>query len=661
MDINNLKHILTKYPDIIANGLLIRKVEECLLKLCTEGKIKGTVHTCIGQELIGPSLKRVLTADDVFVSNHRGHGHYLAMTGNIKGLIAEVMGKKSGICGGVGGSQHIFDKNFISNGIQGGMTPVAAGIALANQYLKNGNIVVIFLGDGTLGEGVLYEVLNISSLWKLPILFVLENNKYAQSSCMDQTFSGDIKKRAEGFGLNYMKSNTWDLELLTASASDAVELVRNANTPVFIEIDTYRLHAHSKGDDNRSEVEILEYASRDILTQFIFSEMPEVKSILDQVAIAVHEAMQFASDSPNSDFNKPIETQSSEIIYEKYITAAKDIRINDLIYESFKVKFANDTNYIMIGEDIEYTTPWTPNQYGGAFKVTKDLSEIFKGRIRNTPISEAAIVGIGTGMALAGLKPIIEIMFGDFITLAFDQLINHATKFCGMFGREIDIPLIIRTPMGGRRGYGPTHSQSLEKFFLGIPNLSVVVLNQRIDPNELYACIYKNTNPTLVIENKVMYARHLNTSPMHGFIMEKTNDQFPVLRIRPHNDWVADVTVVCYGGMLEEVEKAVELAFDKEEIACEIICPTLINPLNHSPIVESVRKSGKLLVVEEGCVVASLGSEIASTLLKESILVTKFKHVGNNAIIPCSAVAESRLLPNHELILSVLRDMIHGR
>lgn len=658
MDKDKLYEIYHQFNDIISNGFLIRKVEEKLLESYVEGKIKGTIHTCVGQEIIGPCFKKELRTTDFVVSNHRGHGHYIAITGNIHGLIAEVMGKKTGMCRGLGGSQHIFDNNFMSNGIQGGMTPIAAGVALANKFKGTQDIVVAFIGDGTLGEGVLYETLNIVSLWQLPVLFVLENNNYAQSTCMKQTFSGSLKKRVEGFGLSYLKADSWDLEALTSSISKAVNLVRSENIPVFLEIETYRLNAHSKGDDNRSEDEVAEYASRDILTQLILGDLEEVKLMIDRIEMTLEEIVREITNVSVAENAVQENVPTSFLTYELCDFIPEDKRINELIYESFKSKFSEDHRYVMLGEDIEYKTQWTANPYGGAFKVSKDLSELFSKRVRNTPISEAAIVGIGTGLALAGFRPIVEIMFGDFITLAFDQIVNHATKFCEMYGKQIEVPLILRTPMGGRRGYGPTHSQSLEKHFLGVPNLTIVALNQRIDPRLLLASVYICTTPSLIIENKVLYTRKYNAKALPGFIIEKTIDKYPTLRIKLNSECSPDITIVCYGGILEEVERAVEIAFDDEEISCEIICPTLINPLNHAPIVESVIKSNKLLVVEEGPTVASLGSEIAANLLAKSIKLTCFRHVGNNSIIPSAAQAEHRLLPNYHSILLELKEMV---
>jgi len=658
MNLVNVEELLNNYRDVIYTSLLIRRSEEKMLQLFSEGKINGTVHTCIGQELIGACLVKNLHKDDFIVSNHRGHGHYIARTGDIKGLFAEVMGRITGVCKGMGGSQHLLAHHYISNGIQGGMTPIAAGIAMAYKIKNNKNIAIAFIGDGTLGEGILYETLNICGLWSLPILFILENNSYAQSTSMKQSFSGNVRKRVEGFGIKYLGTDTWNMDSLTSKMSSAVNIVRNNQTPCFLEIETYRLKPHSKGDDNRDKEEILWYSKKDILTQIVASNSKDVTTCLSDINKRIDYAVEFASNSPIFDTCKNASNTSVGVSYENFSFPEINKRINELIYDSFRDLFSKDGNLIMIGEDIEYQNQFTTNSYGGAFKVTKNLSKLFKERIKNTPISEAAIVGIGTGLALAGMKPIVEIMFGDFITLAFDQIINHATKFCSMFGQELDIPLVIRTPMGGRRGYGPTHSQSLEKYLLGIPNLSIIALNYRINPADIYHTIYmESSNPTFVIENKVLYTRKLNNNEMLGFSIQCTNEAYPTLRIRSNYEMLSDITVFCYGGMLEEVENAVKFAFEEEEIICEIICPTLINPLNIEPIISSISETQKLLIIEEGNNIAALGSEISAKIAERGITLKKFKRIGVNVIIPCSFAAENNLLPNKNSIFLKIKEM----
>jgi 2-oxoisovalerate dehydrogenase E1 component len=647
---------LEKHKEIIEKALLIRFTEERILKLFSEGKINGTVHTCVGQELIGASISKYLDPDDFVVSNHRGHGHFLAKTGDVKGLISEIMGKVTGICSGIGGSQHLFTNNFLSNGIQGGMAPIAAGIAFANKYKNNRNIVVSFMGEGTLGEGIIYETFNICSNWDLPVLFVLENNGYSQSTSFNQTFKGSVEGRATGFGINYLKTNTWDLDNLVDTAKSGIDYVRENTKPCLLEIETYRLNAHSKGDDNRSFEELESYRKKDLLNQLIKTNTSQVEEMISKIMMTVDEAVIFSNNSRSLSTFSNITYETAPVKYSD-VTKDGDQRISDIIYKSLRNKFLEDENYIMIGEDIEYLTPYTSEPYGGAFKVTRDLSLLFKDRIKNSPISEAAITGLGTGLAINGMRPIVEIMFGDFTTLIFDQIFNHACKFNLMSNGKVDVPLIIRTPMGGKRGYGPTHSQSIEKFFIGIPNLEIIALNQRASPEIYYNAIFLNNIPTLVIENKILYTRKLNYGTIKGFKIQQSNERYPTVRITPFEKSPI-VTIVCYGGILEDVEKAIEMAFDEEEILCEIICPALIHPLNIAPISDSVKLTRKLLVVEEGINIAALSSEISSMILERGITLTHYKRMGNNTIVPCSYEAENNLLPNPVSIFNKIKEFL---
>ena len=266
-----------------ARAMLIRGVEERLLSLFAEGKLFGTVHTCIGQEWTGIAVAETLIDGDVVFTNHRGHGHFLARTEDVGGLIAEVMGKQSGVCGGRGGSQHLCAGGVFSNGIQGGIVPVSAGIALAQQLRETGRIAVVFVGDGTLGEGALYEALNIASKWRLPLLVVLENNRYAQSTPQSQTLAGEIEARAAAFGIIAERADTWEPDALLAAAARCVAAVRRGDGPRFLQIDTDRLMAHSKGDDDREPAEVQAYRERDPLVTFA-REHPEQAEVFEAEA-----------------------------------------------------------------------------------------------------------------------------------------------------------------------------------------------------------------------------------------------------------------------------------------------------------------------------------------------------------------------------------------
>lgn len=637
-----------------ATSILIREVEQRLLELFAKGKLFGTIHTCIGQELVGVAVAQPLISGDTVFSNHRCHGHFLARTSNVEGLIAEIMGKKTGVCGGRGGSQHLCDlsRGFFSNGIQGGIAPVAAGLALSHQLRGTENIGVVFLGDGTLGEGTVYETLNIVSKWELPLLIVVENNGYAQSTAQAQTLSGDIAARAAAFDLPFRESSTWEPERLLDQAEACVHYVRHQRRPMLFQVDTYRLMAHSKSDDDRNPEEIAAYWAKDPLELFHGENAETASGLLKQAKTQVDQAVTRALEAP---YAERIETEERVWAPEKVAWAQPKVvpegRAVASIRESLRRNMQRDPRIVLLGEDIE-------SPYGGAFKVTKGLSEEFPGRVRNTPISEASIVGIGNGLALAGFLPVCEIMFGDFLTLGADQLINHSSKFRYIYNDQVRVPLVVRTPMGGRRGYGPTHSQSLEKHFLGLPDLKVLALNQRCDPGAIYDQLFASIEgPVLVIENKLLYAARLDVPVKSGFILELSDEQFPTVRFRTMEP--PAVTVFCYGGMLPLVEEAITRAFEEFELLAEIICPSQLYPFDPGPVMQSLARSHRLLIVEEGSNFAALGSEMIAQVVERSHGLIHFaKRLGPpDHPIPSCAMLENEVLPTTESIVSAIVEL----
>jgi TPP-dependent pyruvate/acetoin dehydrogenase alpha subunit len=243
----------------------IRRLEETLLSLFSKGLLFGTVHTCIGQEACAVGVINALDRDrDIVWSNHRGHGHFLAYCDDAEGLIAEIMGRASGVCGGIGGTQHLHKDNFYTNGVLGGTLPCAVGTALAEKLQRSGTIVTAFLGDGAFGEGVVYESLNVAALWQLPILVVLEDNRYAQSTPSYLEHAGDLASRAASFGITSTEVVVTDVFDVYEAAVEAVK-VREGVEPHFLVLRTCRFAPHSKGDDTRPKEEIEGYRNRDPL------------------------------------------------------------------------------------------------------------------------------------------------------------------------------------------------------------------------------------------------------------------------------------------------------------------------------------------------------------------------------------------------------------
>jgi TPP-dependent pyruvate/acetoin dehydrogenase alpha subunit len=251
---------------LYARMVLIRRFEETLLELFAAGQVSGTTHTCIGQEADAVGVVACLDRDvDVIVSNHRCHGHYLAFTDDVDGLLREVLGREGGVCGGKGGSQHLCAGNFYSNGVLGSTVPLAAGMALGERERGSGAVTTVFVGDGTLGQGVVYESLNIASLWRLPLLVVVEHNGYAQSTPSHLQLAGDVQARAAAFGIETNRLDTTDVTGVQEAAAAAVAHVRGTGEPFFLVLDTYRFSPHSKGDDFRDPEEIALRRERDPL------------------------------------------------------------------------------------------------------------------------------------------------------------------------------------------------------------------------------------------------------------------------------------------------------------------------------------------------------------------------------------------------------------
>ena len=322
----------------------------------------------------------------------------------------------------------------------------------------------------------------------------------------------------------------------------------------------------------------------------------------------------------------------------------------------------DNDNVIILGEDII-------DPYGGAFKVTKGLSTAFPDRVLTTPISEASITGFATGLAIRGFKPILEIMFGDFITLCTDQIVNGASKLYWMYGEQFYVPLVIRTPMGGRRGYGPTHSQTLESLFLGIPGIDIIAPSHYHNPGELlYRTVLNAESPTLFIENKMLYGERLKSPDENGkldeFVYETINNcdkNCPTVSLKVEKNEQPDVTLIAYGGMVPLAVKAAMNSFFEEEILVHIIIPSLLKPFPLDDVIPSVRESGRVVIVEEGVKTSGWGAELASQISENAFddLKKPVRRIGAKEFpIPSSKLLEDGVLPQISDIEEALFNII---
>jgi TPP-dependent pyruvate/acetoin dehydrogenase alpha subunit len=298
--------------DFFAAMQLIRTLEERLLDLFGKGLLTGTTHTSIGQESCAVGVIWALDRTrDVVFSSHRCHGHYLALHDAVERLVAEVMGRATGTCGGVGGSQHLCDENFYTSGVQGGIAAAATGVAFAEKLKRTGAIAVPILGDGTMGQGVVYESLNMASLWNLPVLFVVELNGWAQTTPTQLAAAGDLHERARPFGIECRRVRADDVAAVYAAAKDAVRVVRETMRPVFLAIDTYRLGPHSKGDDTRSAEELAPYVAADPLARLRSAlestDGERVASVVEAARARIDRAVATATEAPAGALREALE------------------------------------------------------------------------------------------------------------------------------------------------------------------------------------------------------------------------------------------------------------------------------------------------------------------------------------------------------------------
>jgi pyruvate/2-oxoglutarate/acetoin dehydrogenase E1 component len=352
--------------------------------------------------------------------------------------------------------------------------------------------------------------------------------------------------------------------------------------------------------------------------------------------------------------------------------------LNTALYDAM----ASDLRVFILGEDIL-------DPYGGAFKVTSGLSTAYPGRVLSTPVSEAGITGLAAGMALRGIRPVVEIMFGDFITLVADQLINHIAKFPVMYNQKVTVPMVIRTPMGGRRGYGPTHSQSLEKLFLGVPGLRTLAPCHFLDPGRLLShAILFDDAPVLFIENKLLYQLEVvnpqslteftsnwhdklnpfdqeekETSPnleVSGGSNPTSIDYAPDLSLTIRDAPEPKITLATYGFSGELALKAIEILAYQYELFAELVIITQLAPMTIDPILDSVSRTGRLLVIEEGTLSFSWGSEVVARIAET--LGSRLEAAGRLACrdlpIPASPTLESGVLPDVKDIIQSVRKML---
>jgi 2-oxoisovalerate dehydrogenase E1 component len=632
--------------EILLTASKIRHFETALLEEFSLGTIRGTIHTCIGQEYFPVVLFRILKTSDLVFGGHRAHGLYLAKTDDYKGLACEIMDKEGALCKGVGGSQHLIANNFFTNGIQGGMWPIAVG---ASETLKLDNVSVIVAGDGSLGEGATYESMNIASLLNLPTLFVIEDNGIAQSSLQENYLSGTIENRFKAFNIPVFFADSHDLTNLIKNVKDSVSYTRDSRLPAALIVKSYRLSAHSKGDDNRSKSAIKELYNQDLInkeldlneeflnkSKNIYKEFKELIESLRKIPSNSYRLQDYKIDSviEKSDASQIEYTTNKKLI--KHVVSQNLINVLD-----------KNKDAIIIGEDIESQSRGTESIYGGAFGVTAEVSKTYFDRVINFPISEQGILGFAIGRSLMGKATICEIMFADFSTLIIDQIRQHASKIVSMYGVRVKLPLLVRIVSGGRKGYGPTHSQNYENLFLGIPNVVVAAINRFIICTNFYSYLISLEMPCIVVENKDLYIEEISVFESKIYEIDLPKNFNDAIRIYDKKYKLRSATVITYGNAASILSKVIDSIYLETEQLLDIYVLNIISPTNlksNQNFLESIAKTKKLIIVEETLSGTGVFPEVLSELGSVFQKGIQLKMIGGSGDIGASLYSETQSL-----------------
>jgi len=635
--------------------LTIRGFETRVAALYRDGEVPGFVHLSIGQEASAVGACWSLGPADVITSTHRGHGHCLAKGLDPNGMFAELMAKDEGTNRGRGGSMHIADPSlgiFGANGIVAAGLPIAVGAATASQLRRDGIVAVAFFGDGAVAQGAFHEAVNLAAVWSLPVIFFCENNGYAEFTPASEQHGASLERRAAGYGVDYVAVDGNDVVATALAMRDVVAAVRTGSGPAIVEATTYRWHGHYEGDPERyrSAEEVREWEAKDplLVHERRFGAAGVDADTIASARAAVERELDDALRSARRGKQPAIATLTDFVVRPRDerpeppppAADAEPFRTMDAIRNALEAELASDERVFVAGIDV--------GAGGNVFGLTRGLRDRFGDRVRDTPISENAIVGLGVGAAMAGMRPVVEVMYLDFLGVCLDQLLNQAAKLPFMTGGAAPMALTVRTQFGAGRSSGSQHSQSLEALLAHIPGLTVVMPSTPADTYGLLRASIQDPNPVVFIENRLLYGmKGPQPAPDHVVPIGISSV------VRPGDD----ITVVSVSRMVHEAVAAAD-AVVADGISVEVIDLRTVAPLDMAPILESVHKTSRLLIAHEAVVPFGIGAEIAATVARDAFwdLDAPIERVGAAATPPPYAPELERAwLPDRDDIADAIR------
>jgi 2-oxoisovalerate dehydrogenase E1 component len=594
--------------------LTIRLCEEELARCHQRGLIHGACHTYVGQEAIATGVCAHLRSDDVVFSTHRGHGHALAKGAPPRELMAELFGRETGLSRGRGGSMHLFSPEIGMMGTSGIVGPCilqAAGAGYSFKVMKTDNVGVAFFGDGAVNNGAFHEGLNMASIWKLPVLFVCENNQFATEVPFAYS-SGNpsVANRGASYGMPGVEVDGNDVLAVYAVAEEAARRARAGEGPTLLECKTYRTRPHAEGmgdftyrtradvDSWKTRCPIERFRKALVVTSTATAKLLE--AIEEEVQALVREGRQFAESSPPPDgatAAKHVYAPPRVVDAAPAPPAAREITYGQATLEALTHEMAANDRIFVMGEGIGVR--------GGNFRTTAGLFERFGAdRLCDTPISERGFVGLACGAAMTGTRPVIDFMFADFVLDAVGEIINQIAKIQYMSSGRLKMPVVLRGCIGIGHSAATHHSGSYYAMYANIPGLRVVVPSTPYDAKGLLTHALRCDDPVLFLE-------HREILTIKGHVPEEAYEiPFGKAAIVRSG---TDVTVVALARMVHQT-LAVCDELQRDGISVELIDPRTVSPLDTDTICASVHKTGRLLIVDETFAPCGVGAEIAAQI-----------------------------------------------
>ena len=653
MNFSDSKINTSTYIDLYTSMLLPRMIEEKMLILLRQGKISKW-FSGIGQEAISVGVAKALEKQEFIFPMHRNLGVFTSRNIPLYRLFSQWQGKNNGFTKGRDRSFHFGTKEFNIIGMISHLGPqmgVADGVALHNLIEKNKNITAVFTGEGGTSEGDFHEALNVASVWNLPVIFIIENNGYGLSTPVNEQYNcKNLSDRGVGYGIESLTVDGNNVIEVYSKIKEIRKKIIKKPQPFLIEFKTFRMRGHEEASGVKYvPKELLEkWGKKDPVLNFEAFLIDSSILTLDDVTKIKKGITQEIDTNLEKTFNekKIISSAENELsdVYADFnfkkvekSNEVQNMRLVDSISDGLKEAMYKNDSLIIMGQDIA--------EYGGVFKITEGFVDLFgKDRVRNTPICESSIIEIAMGLSICNRKSIVELQFSDFITSGFNPVVNYLAKSHYRWGQNADI--VLRMPCGAGVGAGPFHSQTNEAWFTKTPGLIVVYPSTPIDAKGLLISSIENPNPVLFFEHKALYRSIRDDVPKGYYNIEIGKAK--LLNVG------TDITIITYGsGVHESIE-----TIKKHSLSADLIDLRTLSPLDNDSIIQSVRKTGKAIILQEDSLFGGLASEISSIIMENCFenLDAPVIRVGSlDTPIPFEETLEKQYLPFERFESEILK------